>query len=101
MDSKKCKKIIKIFAVLNKSVIFANEIKTRCDMKYTTRTINRNFKIKVYGLGLNKLVGVMGFREAVGDDTLCNRLLDRAFNSMDDKQVCKLRRGIKITFYWC
>ena len=57
---------------------------------YSTRTINRNFKIKVYGLGLNKLVGVAGFREVVGDDALCNRLLDRAFNSMDDKQVCKL-----------
>ena len=68
-------------------------------MNYTTRTINRNFKIKVYGLGLNKLVGVTGFREVVGDDSLCNRLLDRAFSSMEDKCVCKLRRGIKISFY--
>lgn len=90
-----------MFALLNKSVIFANEIKTQRVMNYTTRTINRNFKIKVYGLGLNKLVGVTGFREVVGDDTLCNRLLDRAFNCPDDKQVCKLRRGIKITFYYC
>ena len=90
-----------MFAVLNKCIIFANEIKTQSKMNYTTRTINRNFKIKVYGLGLNKLVGVTGFRKVVGDDTLCNRLLDRAFNSMDDKQVCKLRRGIKITFYYC
>ena len=88
-----------MFAVLNKSIIFANEIKTRCKMNYTTRTINRNFKIKVYGLGLNKLVGVTGFREVVGDDSLCNRLLDRAFSSMEDKCVCKLRRGIKISFY--
>ena len=88
-----------MFAVLNKSIIFANEIKTQRVMNYTTRTINRNFKIKVYGLGLNKLVGVTGFREVVGDDSLCNRLLDRAFSSMEDKCVCKLRWGIKISFF--
>lgn len=68
-------------------------------MNYTSKQINFNFKIKVYGQGLNTLVGVSGLRRIVGDDALCNRLLDRAFASLDDKQVCKLRRGIKITFY--
>lgn len=70
-------------------------------LNYTTREINRNFKIKVYGNGINKAVGVKGFIEIVEDIDLCNRLLDRAFRAMADKQVCKLRRGIKVTFYYC
>ena len=86
--------------VIKKSIIFAIEIKTQRKMNYTTHEINRNFKIKVYGQGLNTLVGVAGLRSIVEDDALCNRLLDRAFNAEGDKQVCKLRRGIKITFYW-
>ena len=70
-------------------------------MKHTSKEINFNYKIKVYGLGLNTLVGVSGLRRLVADDELCDRMLDRAFASMDDKQVCKLRRGLKITFYSC
>lgn len=69
-------------------------------MKRTSKEINKNFKIKVYGQGLDTLVGVAGLRRIVGDDTLCNRLVERAFACMDDKQVCKLRRGIKVTFYY-
>ena len=72
-------------------------------LKYTTRQINGNYKIKVSGLydgqKVNTLVGVSGFLKMVNDVELCNRLLDRAFRSMDDKCVCKLRRGIKISFY--
>lgn len=72
-------------------------------MKYTTTQINRNFKIKVYGMyngkKVNTLVGVRGFLEMVADIELSNRLLDRAFGTMKDKEVCKLRRGIKFTFY--
>ena len=72
-------------------------------LKYTTREINRNYKIKVYGLfdgqKVNTLVGVSGFLKMVNDIELCNRLLDRAFDCMGDKCVCKLRRGIKISFY--
>lgn len=72
-------------------------------LKYTTREINGNYKIKVYGLfdgkKINTLVGVSGFLKMVGDIELCNRLLDRAFKSMSDKCVCKLRRGLKISFY--
>lgn len=72
-------------------------------LKYTAREINRNYKIKVYGLfdgkKVNTLVGVSGFLKMVNDIELCNRLLDRAFDCMDDKCVCKLRRGIKISFY--
>ena len=72
-------------------------------LKYTTREINGNYKIKVSGLfdgkKVNTLVGVSGFLKMVDDVELCNRLLDRAFRSMDDKCVCKLRRGLKISFY--
>lgn len=72
-------------------------------LKYTTRDINHNFKIKVYGTfngeHVNTLVGVKGLLKIVNDAELCNRLLDRAFNCMGDKQICKLRRGIKISFY--
>lgn len=72
-------------------------------LKYTTREINANYKIKVSGLfdgkKVNTLVGVSGFLKMVNDIELSNRLLDRAFNCLDDKCVCKLRRGIKISFY--
>ena len=72
-------------------------------LKYTTKEINRNYKIKVSGLfdgkKVNTLVGVSGFLKMVNDIELSNRLLDRAFASMNDKCVCKLRRGLKISFY--
>lgn len=71
-------------------------------LRYTTREINRNYKIKVAGLvdgsKVNTLVGVSGLIGMVGVE-MANKLLDRAFRCMDDKQVCKLRRGLKITFY--
>lgn len=75
------------------------------NLNYSTREINRNFKIKVSGIvnneKVNTLVGVAGFVRFVGDAELCNRLLTRAFNSANDKEVCKLRRGIRISFYYC
>lgn len=73
-------------------------------MEYTTKLINRNFRIKVSGVNgkgerLNTLVGVSGLLSLIGEK-LANRLLVRAFNCMLDKCVCKLRRGLKITFYY-
>ena len=72
-------------------------------LKYTTREINRNYKIKISGLfegkKVNTLVGVSGLIRMVNDIELTNRLLDRAFDCMGDVCVCKLRRGIKISFY--
>ena len=55
----------------------------------------------VDGKKVNTLVGVRGLIAYVGDVELCNRLLNRAFNTMADKEVCKLRRGIRISFYCC
>ena len=72
-------------------------------LKYTTREINHNYKIKVAGIyegkKINTLVGVSGLVKMVNDIDLCNRILDRAFSSMDDVCICKLRRGIRISFY--
>ncbi len=49
---------------------------------------------------MNTLVGVSGLIHAIGGAIdLVNRLLGRAFNGMGDKVVCKLRRGLKVTFY--
>ena len=74
-------------------------------LNYTTQEINRNFKIKVTGMvegrKINTLVGVRGLIAYVGDIDLVNRLIGRAFDSMNDKEVCKLRRGIRISFYFC
>jgi len=72
-------------------------------MNFTTAQINRNFRIKVSGVNgegkrLNTLVGVSGLLRLIGEK-LANSLLTRAFKCMLDKCVCKLRRGLKITFY--
>ena len=73
-------------------------------LTYTTKEINRNFKIKVNGFvngkKVNVAVGVSGLINIVGDIELVNRLLNRAFNCIGDKEICKLRRGVKITFYY-
>lgn len=73
-------------------------------LNYSTSEINRNFKIKVFGhingRKINTLVGVSGLLNLLdGAIDLVNRLLDRAFNSKGDKCVCKLRRGLQISFY--
>ena len=72
-------------------------------LNYTTSCINRNFRIKVYvvdnnGNKVNKLVGVAGIIALIGVEML-NKLLKRAFGCLLDKCVCKLRRGLKVSFY--
>ena len=72
-------------------------------LSYQTSEINKNFRIKVSGRDengnrINKLVGVAG-AIALIDIEMLNKLLRRAFASMDDVCVCKLRRGIKFSFY--
>lgn len=73
------------------------------DIKYSTKLINRNFKIKVMGINngkqVERLVGVSGLIDEVGNNEIVNSLLERALSSKTDKIVCKLRRGIKIIFY--
>ena len=72
-------------------------------MTYTTSTINRDFRIKVFGLNnegrkINKLVGVSGCIALIGE-TMMEKFLDHAYMQGNDATVCKLRRGLKVTFY--
>jgi hypothetical protein len=74
-------------------------------MQYTKKQVNDLFKIKVYGKNadgkkLNTLVGVSGLVKLVGIG-LFNKLVTRAKKAMykADKVICKLRRGLKVTFY--
>ncbi|MBQ8404170.1 MAG: ribosomal large subunit pseudouridine synthase B [Clostridia bacterium] len=70
---------------------------------YTTTEINRNFRIKVAGIDgngnrINTLVGVSRLIKLIGED-LFNKFVKRAFDCMLDVCVCKLRRGLKVSFY--
>lgn len=72
-------------------------------LNYTKKFINQNFRMKVYGMDengnrINKLVGVAGLIALIGIE-LFNKFVDRAINAGLDKVVCKLRRGLKISFY--
>jgi hypothetical protein len=70
---------------------------------YTTTEINKNFRIKVFGYNaegkkINTLMGVAGILALIGEELL-NKFLRRAFACMEDVCVCKLRRGLKVSFY--
>ena len=73
-------------------------------LNYTTREINANYRIKVNGVNeengkkLNTLVGVSGLLKLIGAD-LFNKFMKRRERCMDDVCVCKLRRGLKVSFY--
>lgn len=71
-------------------------------LNYTTSHINANYRIKVFGIHngkkINTLVGVSGMIRIIGVE-FANKFLAKAERSMDDYCVCKLRRGIKVTFY--
>jgi hypothetical protein len=73
------------------------------ELNYSTREINQNFKMKVYGRNeegkkVDTLMGVSGLILLIGVDMM-NKQLDRAFRSKEDKCVCKLRRGLQVTYY--
>ena len=79
------------------------KIQVVMELKYTTRQINRCFKIKVEGIYnetyIKTLVGVSGLLKIVGSIEMTNKLLDRAFSSRGQKCVCRLRRGLCFSFY--
>jgi len=71
--------------------------------QYTSKFINKNFRIKAKGLNnlgkkINTLLGVSGTIALIGWEMLV-KFLDRAMNAGLDKCVCKLRRGLVITLY--
>lgn len=63
-----------------------------------SKEFNRNYRCKVYGLGMNTLVGFRGFVTLVGD--LEDNIMSRVRSCPFDKCVVRLRRGIKLTFYY-
>lgn len=73
-------------------------------LNYTTSEVNRDYKMKAYGYfngkKVNTLIGVAGLVAMVGIDN-ANKMIARAMASRKDKEVCKLRRGIQVTFYYC
>ena len=73
------------------------------DIQFSTKEINLNFKIKVMGENngkqVERLVGVSGLIDEVGNKEIVNSFLKRAMDSGDDKIVCKLRRGMKVIFF--
>ena len=73
------------------------------NLKYTKRFINQNFRMKVYGYDengkrINKLVGVAGLIALIGIEFI-NKFIDRALKAGLDKVICKLRRGLQVSFY--
>lgn len=76
---------------------------TALQLNYPKREINMDFRIKVYGLDdngnrINTLVGVQGLVNIIGEE-LANKFLERAYRLVADKTICKLRRGLQVTFY--
>ena len=70
---------------------------------FTTKFINQNFRIKVFGRDengkkINTLMGVSGIIRLIGEE-LFYKFIQRALDCMMDCCVCKLRRGIKISLY--
>lgn len=80
-----------------------NKSKENTSLVRSSKDINKNFYIKVYGVDergnkLDKLVGVAGILELIGYEFL-NKFITRAFACKEDVCVCKLRRGLKVSFY--
>jgi len=72
-------------------------------MNFETKQINRDWLIKVFGLNdagrkINTLLGVSGLVQLVGVE-FANKFIERAYACAQDRCVCKLRRGLKVTFY--
>lgn len=73
------------------------------NQKFTSKFINQNFRIKVFGFDengrkINTLMGVSGIIRMIGEE-LFYKFVQRALNSMMDKCVCKLRRGLQVSLY--
>lgn len=78
-------------------------MKKTTNLRFSSKFINRNYRLKVSGIDslgnrINKLVGVAGMIALIGVE-MFNKLLDRATRCLEDVCICKLRRGLKISFY--
>lgn len=81
---------------MKKSTVKANVL------EFTTKFINSNFRIKVFGhvdgKKINTLVGVSGILKLIGAE-LFNKFIKRALKAGLDACRCALRRGIVVTLY--
>lgn len=72
-------------------------------LKTSVTLINATFKIKVSGfqngMKINTLVGVSGLIKLIGVE-MANKSILRAFKCREDKCTVRLRRGLKIDFYY-
>ncbi len=71
--------------------------------QFSTKFINQNFRIKVFGYDengrkINTLMGVSGIIRLIGQE-LFYKFIQRAFDCMKDVCVCKLRRGLQVSLY--
>ena len=77
---------------MKKSTVKANVL------EFTTKFINSNFRIKVFGHDengkkINTLVGVSGILKLIGAE------FKRALKAAQDVCICKLRRGLQVSLY--
>ena len=73
------------------------------NQNFTTKFINQNFRIKVFGRDengkkINTLMGVSGIIRMIGEE-LFYKFVQRALDCMKDVCVCKLRRGLQVSLY--
>lgn len=73
------------------------------NQKFSTKFVNANFRIKVFGRDengkkINTLVGVSGIIRIIGEE-LFYKFVQRALDCMKDVCMCKLRRGLQVSFY--
>lgn len=71
--------------------------------RFTSKFINANFRIKVFGRDengkkINTLMGVSGIIRLIGEE-LFYKFIQRALDCMMDVCVCKLRRGLQVSLY--
>lgn len=71
--------------------------------QFSTKFINQNFRIKVFGRDengqkINTLMGVSGIIRLIGEE-LFFKFIQRALDCMMDVCVCKLRRGLQVSLY--
>lgn len=77
--------------------------KSKETKQFSTKFINQNFRIKVFGRDengkkINNLMGVSGIIRLIGEE-LFYKFIQRALDCMRDVCVCKLRRGIQVSLY--
>ena len=69
---------------------------------YSTKEINLNFIIKVFGFHngekINKAVGVSGLINLIGE-ALAEKFVARAFAGKGDVCRCKQYNGLQVSFY--